>query len=284
MLFYLTDSLIVDKSAPEFLFIKRAIWYLALSVAECKHLLRGDENVLKLYEAEFAGNDIAFPLLHNLVVKPTTANAIPNEITNYIEVVRDNPLDTVKEGHHIKQVCYTYFDDSMKVQPMRIAVEDIDDSKFYGYILDWYLSENSLKFNHSYSVLPGGGGRTETNVRECLDDGLMVTCIVDSDKKYKNQPDNPDSTGYKCSKIKCPVGGIYFFLILRVQELENLIPLNHLNSLKWVGQGLKDKNDFMHLCGKTESLKVYLSNTCYNAIMTGREPADNMTGYRAAQA
>ena len=253
MLFYLTDSLIVDRDTPEFPFIKRAIWYLALSVTECKHLLRGDEKVLKHYEAEFADNDMAYPLLHNLIVKPTTGNTVPNEIVNYIEVVRDNPLDTVKEGHYIKQVCYTYFNDSSKVQPMRIAVEDIDDSKFYGYILDWYLSENSLKFNHSYGVLPGGGGRTEKNVRDSLNDGLMVTCIVDSDKKYKNQPDDPDSTGYKCSKIKCPFGGIYYFLMLKVHELENLIPLNHLDSLKWEGQGLKDKNDFMHLCGKAES-------------------------------
>ena len=256
MLFYLTDSLIVDKEAPEFVSIKRSIWYLALSVAECKHLLRGDENVLAYYEHIFIGDEMAYPILHNLVVKPITANAIPNEIINYVEVVKENPIDTVNEGHRIKQVCYKYFNDSKKVQPMCLAVEDIDDSKFYDYILDWYLKENYLKFNHSFSVLPGGGGRTETNVNDRLNDGLMVTCIVDSDKKYKGQPDDPTSTGYKCSKIKCPKGGIYYFLMLAVHELENLIPLNHLNHLKWEGKGIKDKNDFMYLCGKTESEQI----------------------------
>ena len=31
-------------------------------------------------------------------------------------------------------------------------------------------------------------------------------------------------------------------------------------------------------------LKVHLSNARYNVTTTGREPADNMMGYRAAQA
>lgn len=253
MLFYLTDSLIVDKAAPTYRAVKRSIRLLAMSVFECRHLLRGDENVLKYFEQEYMGDDDVYPIIHYLVERPTTANAVPDEICNYVEVINGTPRDTVKEGHYIKQVCYNYFTDSSKVQAMRIAVEDIDDSKFYSYVLQWYLDTNNLKFNYDFTPEPGGGGRMEVNVSEILKRGLMVSCIADSDKKYKGQPDDPETTGYKCSKIKCPTGGIYYFLLLKVHELENLIPHNHFNALKWQGQGLKDKKDFSYLCGKTES-------------------------------
>lgn len=253
MLFYLTDSLIVVKSTPLFVEIKRAIRLLSMSVFECRHLLRGDENVLKYYESEFLDDDDVYPIIHYLVERPSTANVVPAEICNYIEVVNGIPLDTVKNGHRIKQVRYDYFCDSSKVQNMRIAVEDIDDSKFYDYILWWYLTTNDLKFNCAFTPLPGGGGRMDVNVSDILRRGYMITCIADSDKKYKNQPDDTDSTGYKCSKIKCPTGGIYYYLLLGVHELENLIPHNHFLSLKWTGQSLRDKNDFAHLCGKPES-------------------------------
>ena len=256
MLFYLTDSLIVKKSAPEFVGIKRSIRLLAMSAFECRHLLRGDVNVLTYYEQEFLGDDDVYPIIHYLVSRPTTANIVPSEICNYVEVINGTPFDTVKDGHHIKQVRYDYFSDSSKVQAMRIAVEDLDDSKFYGYVLNWYLSTNSLKFNYEFTPAPGGGGNMDDNVKDILKRGLMVTCIADSDKKYNGQPDDPNSTGYKCSQIKCPTGGIYYFLLLRVHELENLIPHNHFNTLKWIGQSLKDKNDFQHLCGKTESEKI----------------------------
>ena len=253
MLFYLTDSLIVKKSDSIFPTIKRSIRLLAMSTFECMHLLRGDENVLSYYEKEFVGDDVAYPIIHYLVERPTTANVIPSDICNYIEVINGVPRDTVKDGHHIKQVNYDYFTDSSKVQPMRIAVEDLDDCKFYDYVLYWYLKENSLKFSYEYTPVPGGGSNMEDNVKDILQRGFMVTCIADSDKKFKEQADDPESTGYKCSRITCPEGGIYYFLMLNVHELENLIPHNHFNALKWIEQGLKDKNDFFHLCGKAES-------------------------------
>lgn len=253
MLFYLTDSLIVDKTAAEFLPIKRAIRHIAMAVSECKHLLRGDESVLKYYEKEYTSDEDIFGLIHHLVVNSYTANSVPMEICNYVEVINGTPTDTVRDCHKIKQVSYTYFDDSIKVQAMRIAVEDIDDSKFYDYILNWYLTENALKFNHMFQVVPGSGSRTDVVVRDNLNNGLMITCIADSDKKYPTQPDDKTKTGYKCSLIKCPKGGIYYFHMLNTHELENLIPLNHYNVLKWQGQSQKDKNDFAHLCGKSQS-------------------------------
>lgn len=256
MLFYLTESLIVDKVAPDFLPIKRAIRHIAMAVSECKHLLRGDEKTLKYYEKEYTSDEDVYGLIHHLVVNPVTANNIPVEICNYVEVINGNPIDTVREGHKIKQVNYTYFDDSIKVQAMRIAVEDIDDSKFYDYILKWFLSENSLRFNYSFQVAPGSGSRTDVIVKDNLKNGLMITCIADSDKKYPTQPIDKSKTGFKCSQIKCPKGGIYYFLMLRVHELENLIPINHYNSLKWQGQSLQDKSDFSHLCGKSQTEQI----------------------------
>lgn len=252
MLFYLTDSLIVDKTSKDFPNIRKAIRYIAMAVLESKHLLRGDYNILRLMLEEFKNDIDIFPVFHQLV-KNYATYTVPNDICRYIEVVLYGYTNYEKDGHLIKQIEYRYFDDSIKVQAMTIVTEDEDDCALLNYILKWYIIVQHLPFNCAFISQGGGGSRTDVTVKSCLKSGKMVTCITDSDQRYNGQPLSPHSCGVKCDKNLAPKG-IYFFLRLPVLEIENLIPINHFDLLDWSEeQNKKDKEAFDKLCHNAKS-------------------------------
>ncbi len=252
MLFYLTDSLIVDRTSPQFTGIRKAAWYIAISVLESKHLLRGDYDVLKFLEKVFENDEEIYPLFHQLVARYSTYT-VPDDICRYIEVVNGECNEFKGGGHQIKQLPYTFFDDSKKVQAMTVVTEDEDDCALFGYMIRHYQKVNHLNYHCCFSQQGGGGSRTDTAVKTCLKDGKMVTCITDSDQRYEGQPLDSKSCGVKCSKIKA-FDKIYYFLRLPVLEVENLIPLNHFNMLDWSrDENRKDKEAFDKLCNNAHS-------------------------------
>ena len=210
MLFYLTDSLIVERTSPQFTAIRKAAWYIAISVLESKHLLRGDYDVLKFMEKVFANDEEIYPLFHQLVARYSTYT-VPDDICRYIEVVNGECNELEEGGHQIKQMPYTYFDDTKKVQAMTVVTEDEDDCALFGYMIRYYQKVNHLNYHCCYSQQGGGGSRTATAVNTCLRDGKMVTCITDSDQRFDGQPLDPRSCGMKCSRIKA-TDKIYYFL------------------------------------------------------------------------
>lgn len=243
MLFYLTNTLIVDKESPQFQDIRRSVRYIAMAVWESKHMLRGDYKVLEFFEKEFKNDNQIFPVFNKLVSRYSTYT-VPNDICRYVEVINGACSDYEKAGHKIKQMPYTYFDDSMKVQAMTVMAEDEDDCHLFEYIIKHHLKINHLNYNYCFTRQGGGGSRIDKAVKTCLHAGKMVTCITDSDQRYKNQPLDPHSCGAKCGKIKA-VGKIYYFLMLPVLEVENLVPMNHLDLLDWhLEQNRKDKDAF----------------------------------------
>ncbi len=252
MLFYLTNTLIIDKKAPEFPAVRKAARYIAMAAIESKHLLRGDYDVLKYLEQEFKDDLELYPVFHQLV-KYYATYTVPDDIYHYVEVVLSGYSEYETAFHKIKQIEYSYFDDSMKVQAMTVVTEDEDDCALLKYILRWYLKTNNLSFNFALISQGGGGSRTDNTVKSCLKDGKMVICITDSDQRYPAQPLDPRSNGAKCGKIKA-LKGIYYFLRLPVHEVENLVPLNHYDELNWEGkQNKSDKKAFDKLCYNAKS-------------------------------
>ena len=256
MLFYLTDSLIVDKTDPQFHAIRKAVWYITISVLESKHLLRGDYQVLKYMRDEFRGDKEIYPVFHQLVTKYSTYT-VPDDICRYVEVVYSGFAEYEKEGHQIKQIEYSYFDDSQKVQAMTLVAEDIDDCALFEYALKWYIKQHHLPFNYNYVAQGGGGSRTEVAVLNCLNSGRMVTCITDSDQRFEGHGLESDSCAVECNKLRKMKKKVYYYLMLPVLELENLIPLNHFDALDWSHEiNKKDKEAFEKLCGNACSEKI----------------------------
>ena len=255
MLFYLTDTLIIERTSPQFANIRKAVRYIAMAVLESKHLLRGDYDVLKFMAREFVSDEEIFPVFHQLVTRYSTYT-VPDDICRYVEVVLDGYDNYEKDGHKVKQMPYTFFDDSMKVQAMTVVGEDEDDCALFGYILKYYMNTRHLHYNCYYTTQGGGGSRTDVAVRSNLKAGKMVTCITDSDQRFEGQALDPRSCGVKCGKIKA-MDKIYYFLRLPVLEVENLIPLNHFNELDWSHEAnRKDKEAFDLLCYNAHSEKI----------------------------
>ena len=255
MLFYLTDTLIVDKTSVEHAAIRRAVKYIAMAVFESKHLLRGDYQVLREMRDEFRGDKEIYPIFHQLVSKYSTYT-VPDDICRYVEVVIDGYDCYEKDGHQIKQMPYSYFNDSQKVQATTVVAEDIADCALFEYALKWYIKHNNLPYNYNYKAHGGGGSRTEVAVLNCLSSGEMVTCITDSDQRYAGQPLDPHTNCVECGKIK-PKDKIYYFLMLPVLEVENLVPLNHYDALDWRHEiNRKDKKAFDKLCNNACSEQI----------------------------
>ena len=88
MLYYLTDSLIVDITDSLYQQIYRTIRTLGEAAESSTHLLYGDIGILEKAKEWFASDPILSPLFNKLV-ENFSINIIPEFITYYIEVVKE---------------------------------------------------------------------------------------------------------------------------------------------------------------------------------------------------
>ena len=258
MLIYLTNSLIVDSQDNCYNNIRIAVKNIAWAVIESKHILRGDYEILCKMRDIFKFDIDIYPLFRKLCIDYST-HTIPETIHNYVEVVRDNPIRREYGGVCIKQVTYEYFLDSSKVQAMNLVLEDDDDDIIYNMMINWYLKEVRINTNISYSVVHGGGGNVVDVAKKHIKNGIMAICITDADKRFPEQKIKSDSCCAKCAKLQ-ENGGIYYHYFPNVLELENLIPLNYIDSLDWSGkQSAQDKKNFDILrdCATSEKILRY---------------------------
>ena len=243
MLIYLTNSLIIDPKDSSYNNIRIAIRNIAWAVIESKHILRGDYEILCSMRDLFKSDIDIFPLFRKLCLEYST-HTIPNIVTNYVEVVKENPTDRRVNVISIKQVTYEYFMDSIKVQPMNLILEDDDDDIIYRLIVNWYIQKNNLKTNIAYTNIHGGGGNVVDVVKKYIRKGLMAICITDSDMHFPGQTIKRDSSSSQCQRLHV-INGIYYHHTLDVQEMENLIPLNYIDNLDWhFEQNKQDKKAF----------------------------------------
>ena len=244
MLFFLKKSLIVEESCKEFLDICQAVRNLATAACERKHFITGDIDTILYFAKIFKEqtHDKVAIYFDNLKKNYATLG-IPRFITYYIEVVNSNIYNEIEEnGKKIFQIDYKEFEDTQSVQKTVLICEDgMYDCLFYKYILQWYikvvLNKNSIpcEFDNRH----GGGAQTYLCLDSCIKNKLTSLCIIDSDKKYPEQKIERNSTCKKCQNIKC--GPRNYCYILNCQEIENLIPLNFIDSLNFSGNLLKRK-------------------------------------------
>ena len=255
MLIYLTNSLIVDSQDSCYNNIRIAIRNIAWAVIESKHILRGDYEVLCSMRDIFKSDIDIYPLLKKLCLEYST-HTISSEIHHYVEVVKDSPVYRENDGYFVTQVSYKYFLDSLKVQPMNFILEDEDDDIIYNLIINWYIKEKNINTNISYAIVHGGGGNIIDVAKRYIKDGNMAVCITDPDLHFPEQKIKSDSSCAKCARL-CATGGIYYHYYPNVHEIENLIPLNYIDSLDWhLKQNELDKAAFDKLRNGATSEKI----------------------------
>lgn len=196
MLLYLTDSLIVDEADPRLKDIKRCAKYLAMAMMEQNHIIRGDFKVLNWLCHIMMGYDEDSVKVFNRLCKRFATYTVPECLHYYVKIILDIPsVDLEHEGEvNIKPLQYTYFLDSTKIQKMPFIGEDTADCTFYAHIGNYYLRKNRINMKLAMRPEKGNGSSIASATTAYILLHKPVICIVDSDKRYPNQPKDPTST------------------------------------------------------------------------------------------
>lgn len=181
---------------------------------------------------------------------------VPSAVLVYVEVVNsDNPGKRQQGEKEILQVSYNEFLDTRSVQATVLIGEDIEyDCWFYRFILNWNKEKSKSKVLCSFSDRHGGGGRMNKVIEASYRQKETSICFVDTDMKFPNQPKNSNSTYQKCMHAKKGVrNGVY---PLAVHEVENLLPLNFIDQVRYDDAAQVRKDQFDKLRDKEQSEMV----------------------------
>ena len=254
MLFYLTDSLIVENDDAEYKSIFKAVRYLALASVDSYHILLGDEKVIEKLRMWFNTDPELRPLFDDIANRYMFG--IPSFLTYYVEVVKGEPQDVREEnGVKIAQMKYSDFRETKNVQSTLLIGEDDNDCVFFKFICDWYIRVNGLKAYYSLDNVSGGGQNTYREIEKALDNKKFSLTIVDTDMRYPNQKIAKDSTYGKCRKVRGRKE-LYKVLPLNVHEIENIVPHNYIDQLDtWTSETLaKNKQHYNCLVDDAENI------------------------------
>ena len=229
MLFYLKNSLITSEDDVSFSSIYRSVRYIAEQVEASSHLLTGDFEVIEHFRKVFK-NDPILSILFDKIYQHYSEYIVPNFITFYLEIVKDNPLQQRVEGDKlIAQIEYSHFSTLESASTSVLMGEDSNDGKFYGHVMQWYIKKYASRAHVSLNFRHGGGVNTAREIGSYLDQGVIVLAIIDTDKKYPNCRPKRDGTYDRCVKLH-RTEPYYKLLPIDVHEIENLIPRNYIQA------------------------------------------------------
>lgn len=123
-----------------------------------------------------------------------------------------------------------------------LLAENLSDCEFYETVGKYYAKKNNIrKIQVSFHREQGGGSEISSVLVKCVKtDGIPTLCLSDSDMKfgptvkYGNPPKG--GTYISCARessrlIKEGFGARFYFPLVSVHEIENLIPYSFLNKL-----------------------------------------------------
>lgn len=253
MLYYLTDALLVKSTSPQYNDVISAVENLAISVFERKHELYGDFNVL---DAMSKNTDLGLRSrsILNRIVQNYPSRSIPKEITYYVEVVPKVFIRKRLVNHRIVvQLPVSELQDSRSVQASCLIGEFYYDCKFFRQILLRYMKHKDLTTPICFDDIAGCGSTLIDHVKQYLKgDKRPTLAIVDTDKKYPSQPIQANTTCGKCIR-KYVDNVLYKFIHMNVHEAENLVPMEVIDNLNWIGAGVGFKKSFDTLRNHPES-------------------------------
>jgi len=232
MIIYLTDDLIDKRNSINdfyhFLFImmlayKEGKHFISISPKNVKLLIK-DKNLKKR------------PELYEILKSYRThcKSYILENFKKYFNVIIKVILDgeeecKVEDSIEYRYIKYNKFLDSVTIQKTILLGENPSDAEIYKVISDYYQKQQNLNYSSLFEAR-GGGGNTVVKEYEPIynDEERFCLCILDSDKRYKEQTNYGD-TADKVKKFEEQVHKKNCKMrieILEVLELENLLPLS----------------------------------------------------------
>lgn len=240
MLFYLSDSLIVNGDNPEYTNIIMSVRNIANQAINKIHYVIGSIKAIayfrEIFKSEYFLGSFFNRLFQNYSMLP-----IPPFINYYIEVTRQDNYTVKDNNRTINKMSYDNFINSDNLQKTMVLGESYNDSNFYEHILNYYRGKVAPHANFSLHALPGNGKQTQEIIKNEKRSKHILICIVDSDKRFPTDEPKQNSTCTICSQI--PETSIYHLIVLDVQEVENLIPTNYIDSLDWKNFNNEDRRN-----------------------------------------
>lgn len=229
MLFYLTDSLKVSPSDPEFEGIYYSIDNILRAFEDRRHMVMGDFEILQWFSSFFADPTPRKRVILNMMNNFSTTT-IPAEVTEYIKVIKGAESMEVEGGITIHNVNYSKFKNSQTIEATRIIGEDENDAKLYEQINRWYIASNKISFNVAVRFEHGGGNSTHRKMEAHKTNHNIFVCLVDTDQRFPNG--DYGKTCKNCLSIPLTLPFERLCLI-DAHEVENLVPRSLLDQLPW---------------------------------------------------
>ncbi|WP_139276602.1 hypothetical protein [Spirulina major] len=170
-------------------------------------------------------------------------------VKRYIEVVYPCYSSSVKEdsGKTIIQVSPSFFSDSSQIQKTIFLCENLDDSRFYKFIVKCFLiHKNQSRVKITFNERGGGGHTISQEFKKIRDSNpkQLGICIVDSDKFFPKS--KLGNTACTIKKEWRPEHDLHVYLcVLKSREIENLIPCQIFFDYISKQQGDKDRESFL---------------------------------------
>lgn len=249
MLFYLSDSLKVNPSDPEFKDIYYSIDNLLRAFEDRQHMVMGDFEILQWFSNFFTDDNprksVILSMINNFSTTP-----IPAEVTEYIKVVKGAEITEVEHGKTIYNINYSKFNNSRTIEATRIIGEDENDARLYEQINRWYITSNNISFNVAVRFEHGGGNTTHRKMEAHKTSHNIFVCLVDTDQRY---PDGDyGKTCKNCLSIPLTLP-LERLCLIDAHEVENLVPKSILDQLPW-------KHGNTHIKKYYDSIWVNLQN------------------------
>lgn len=281
MLFYLTDSLIVEKEDPLYNDIYKAVHNLATQATDGNHLLTASYTTISHFRNVFRSDQIIGPFFNELYQNFATIG-VPKDLNFYIEIVKENPICRIENEKEICQKQYSYYLQIDASNRATLIGEDLNDTTFYIHVLSWYIHQLNANYSYAFHPLSGGGHNTYRTIINELKDRHIVICVVDTDKKYATCPPEHDGTYENCVNLVNSTIGEYKLLPLDVHEIENIIPLNYIDAFdNWTTAGdandIRKKRAFDFLRNNAEEILPYFD---YKKGIKKNEMFCNSNDYR----
>lgn len=107
-----------------------------------------------------------------------------------------------------------------------LLTENLIDSEFYSYCVNFYKKRNHIKCNHKYYSLQGGGNTMEhVYTKEAEDKQFFCIAISDSDKLSPGDILGQTAKAIKAADDRLKPFNCCCYIMSRLREVENFIPL-----------------------------------------------------------
>ncbi|MCM1141542.1 MAG: hypothetical protein NC453_23470 [Muribaculum sp.] len=237
--------MIKNPASDEYADVCRCIRNLMIAAHESRHLLLGDYDVVD-WAIRIFERDPDVNALMSIRANYSTLS-IPSELTEYVEVVSGVDCCRLEPSSKIRIHCmnYAHFKKTDSLNTATVLGEDLNDAKFYQIVDKWYREKLNSKTCTQFITDGGGGRNTGGKFQLYAENGSIVLCIVDTDRRYPNA-----TVGKTCRGCRREISRMYrpihMYYEPDVHEIENLIPKEIIDELAidWNGGRLANKQTF----------------------------------------